>query len=70
MDAKDKKNMPDEPTKRKSQPETFTECIERVEGMASGDPTWDLSQNDIYALNQLLADWRILRKERSERGQS
>lgn len=34
--------------------ETFEEQLERVEGMASGSPTWDLSRNDLAALSALL----------------
>lgn len=35
--------------------QTPNECMERMRMMASGDPTWDLSDNDLYALNALLA---------------
>lgn len=34
--------------------ESMTEQIERVRGMASGDATWDLSENDIAALKTVL----------------
>lgn len=35
---------------------TLEEQIRRVQMMASGDPKWDLSPNDIAALNALLVD--------------
>jgi hypothetical protein len=35
-------------------PESFENQLSRVEGMASGDPTWDLSPNDQAALKSLL----------------
>lgn len=35
--------------------ETPNECMGRIRTMASADPTWDLSDNDLYALNSLLA---------------
>lgn len=35
--------------------ESITEQIERVRGMAAGDLTWDLSENDKVALNTILA---------------
>lgn len=38
--------------------ENSTECIERVELMASGDPTWDLSENDRRALTVVLEMYR------------
>lgn len=38
-----------------SEPETYSEQLERVKLMASGDPTWDLSENDIAALKAVLA---------------
>lgn len=34
--------------------ESIKERVERVRGMASGDPTWDLSENDIAALKTVL----------------
>ncbi len=35
--------------------ETYEDQLSRVQGMASGDATWDLSDNDTAALNALLA---------------
>jgi hypothetical protein len=34
--------------------ESISERIERVRGMANGDSTWDLSENDIAALKTVL----------------
>lgn len=34
--------------------ETREECLQRIQLMADGDPTWDLSENDRYALLELL----------------
>lgn len=36
--------------------ESFEDQLSRVEQMAGGDPTWDLSNNDIAALKAVLAD--------------
>jgi hypothetical protein len=36
--------------------ETLDEKLSRVEMMASGDATWDLSQNDLAALRAVLKD--------------
>ena len=35
--------------------ESYEECLARVQSMANGDPTWDLSDNDRYALKAVLA---------------
>jgi hypothetical protein len=35
--------------------ETFADQLSRVEQMASGDPTWDLSEKDCLALQAVLA---------------
>lgn len=40
--------------------------LERVELMASGSPTWDLSEKDIAALRALLARLRAAEAERDE----
>lgn len=45
--------------------ETLLECLERVDLMADGDPTWDLSDNDRHALKQVLAQLTRLHDERS-----
>ena len=42
--------------------ETFAEQVERVEGMAAGDPTWDLSDNDQAALKAVLDELARLRE--------
>jgi hypothetical protein len=34
--------------------ETYVEQLERVRGMAAGEPTWDLSDNDTAALRAVL----------------
>lgn len=36
--------------------------LERVEMMASGDPKWDLSPNDIAALKGIIAELRAARE--------
>ena len=36
--------------------ESFDDQLSRIELMASGDPTWDLSPNDCGALNAVLDD--------------
>jgi hypothetical protein len=36
--------------------ETKQEMYERVRGMSRGDDTWDLSDNDMAALAQVLSD--------------
>lgn len=41
---------------------SLKECVERVTLMASGDPTWDLSDNDTYALSRILAENALLAK--------
>lgn len=40
--------------------ESFEDQLSRVEQMATGDPTWDLSDNDIAALQAVLSDRRKL----------
>jgi hypothetical protein len=43
-------------------PEPFDEQLSRVRLMASGAPTWDLSENDLAALQAVLEDRdRLLR---------
>lgn len=49
-------------------PETPSQMLARVHGMAQGNPTWDLSPNDVAALNYLLdklveTDRRMLEAE-------
>ena len=34
--------------------ETFTEQLSRVRQMATGDPTWDLSDNDMAAITAVI----------------
>ena len=38
--------------------ESFADQIARLELMASGDPTWDLSDNDKAAIRALLENYR------------
>lgn len=45
------------------QPETLNECLERVQLMANGDPTWDLSENDRHALTATLMEIIHLREQ-------
>lgn len=42
--------------------ESFDDQVSRVELMSTGDPTWDLSPNDLAALKAVLADRERLRK--------
>jgi len=42
------------------QVETFSEQWTRVNQMASGNPTWDLSENDLVALNAVLVNYESL----------
>ncbi len=38
--------------------ESFSDQIARLELMADGDPTWDLSDNDRAAIRALLENYR------------
>jgi hypothetical protein len=38
--------------------ESFADKISRLELMADGDPTWDLSENDRAAIRSLLESYR------------
>ncbi len=38
-----------------TKPELWPEQLSRVHGMAVGDPTWDLSENDCAALQAVLS---------------
>lgn len=42
--------------------ESFEDQVSRVEQMASGSPTWDLSPNDIAALKAVLGEMTRLRE--------
>lgn len=42
--------------------ETLDECLARVQMMASGDSTWDLSDNDRHALKKTLMEIIHLRE--------
>lgn len=42
--------------------ETLNESLERVQLMASGDPQWDLSDNDQHALKKVLMEIILLRE--------
>ncbi len=47
-------------------PETYEEQLSRVQLMASGDPTWDLSENDMAALNAVLDRLGAVESERDD----
>jgi len=40
--------------------ETFDEQLSRFDLMCNGDPTWDLSEKDIDALNAVRTEMRII----------
>lgn len=42
--------------------ETLNECLERVKLMSEGNPTWDLSDNDLHALKATLMEIIHLRE--------
>lgn len=48
--------------------ESFDDQLSRVELMAAGDPTWDLSPNDLAALQAVLAEVERLRAHTGSEG--